>query len=93
VTHVVGSTAEQRQGRYTGRMAEPPCVDEKKAVYARRYLAKQGLDLDLAESYAYADSYSDMGLFEMVGHPVAVYPDAKLAEHAARCGWPILQRN
>jgi HAD superfamily hydrolase (TIGR01490 family) len=93
VEHVVGSPAEMRSGRYTGRLSGPPCVDAQKAVYARRYLAEKGLDLDLAASHAYADSYSDLGLFEMVGHPVAVYPDRRLAEHAAKCGWPVLAKS
>ena len=93
VTHVVGSVAEMRAGRYTGRLSGPPCIDEQKSIYARRYCAEHGLDVDFAASHAYADSYSDMGLFEMVGHPVAVYPDRALAEHAARCGWEVVANN
>ena len=90
VTHAIGSPAEFKDGRYTGRMAGEPCIDEHKAVYARRYFAGNGLEVDLAASYAYADSYSDMGLFEMVGHPVAVYPDAKLAAAAREKRWAVM---
>jgi phosphoserine phosphatase len=93
VRHVVGSVAERRGGRYTGRLAESPCVDERKAAYVRRYLSEQGLDIDLGASHAYADSYSDLGLFQLVGNPVAVYPDAQLAEHAERSGWAIIRGN
>lgn len=91
VKHVVGSPAEMRAGRYTGRMAGPPCIDDQKAIYARQYCAENGLDIDFAASHAYADSYADLGLFAMVGHPVAVYPDRQLAEHAAKHGWTVIK--
>ena len=90
VAHAVGSPARFRDGRYTGRLSGAPCIDEHKAVYARRYFADQGITVDFAASYAYADSYSDMGLFEMVGHPVAVYPDRKLRALAGERGWAIM---
>jgi HAD superfamily hydrolase (TIGR01490 family) len=90
VPHALGSPAEFRQGRYTGGMAGPPCIDAQKALDARRYLSGNGLDVDLAASYAYADSYSDLGLFEMVGKPVAVYPDLKLRALAEARGWPVM---
>jgi phosphoserine phosphatase len=90
VAHGLGSPAAFRVGRYTGGMAGEPCIDAQKVVYARRYLADNGFDIDFAASYAYADSYSDLGLFEMVGHPVAVYPDRKLRALAEARGWPIM---
>jgi HAD superfamily hydrolase (TIGR01490 family) len=90
VPHAVGSPAELQDGRYRGRLAGAPCIDEHKAVYARRYFADQRLTLDFSASYAYADSYSDLGLFEMVGHPVAVYPDQKLRALALERGWEVL---
>ena len=92
VPHAIGSPAEVRDGRYSGRMAGPPCIDAHKAVYVRQYVARHGLQLDLAASLAYADSYADLGLFELVGHPVAVYPDDRLAAHAARLGWRMVGR-
>ena len=91
VEHVIGSPAEMRLGRYTGRLAGPPCIDDQKAIYVRQYCGERGLDIDFAASHAYADSYSDLGLFHLAGHPVAVYPDRQLAEHAARDGWRIIQ--
>jgi phosphoserine phosphatase len=45
--------------------------------------------VDLAESYAYADSTSDLHLLEMVGHPVATYPDDGLRPIALERGWQI----
>jgi phosphoserine phosphatase len=60
--------------------------------YVHEPFARHNLALKYGASYAYADSYSDLGLFELVGRPVAVYPDRKLAAHAAAKGWPVLGR-
>jgi len=51
-------------------------------------LAKQ-LNIDLAESFAYSDSITDVPLLECVGHPVAVNPDRELARVANERGWQI----
>ena len=93
VPHAIGSPAEKSDGRYTGRMAGPPCIDEHKAHYVRQHFAHRSVDVDYAHSYAYADSYSDLGMFALVGHPVAVYPDKKLAAHAVAHGWEVIGRD
>ena len=46
-----------------------------------------GHDIDLADSYAYSDSLSDLPMLRAVGHPVAVNPDRALAQVAADEGW------
>ncbi len=53
-------------------------------------MRQRGLEIDFAASYAYADSISDRPLFEMVGHPVAVYPDAQLAALARERNWETI---
>jgi HAD superfamily hydrolase (TIGR01490 family) len=92
VAHAIGSPVEFQKGRYTGRMPAPPCIDAQKAVYAQDYFDEQGLPVDYAASFAYADSYSDLGMFELVGRPVAVYPDRALMALAVQRGWEILGR-
>ena len=47
-------------------------------------------DILWPQSYAYADSYTDVPLLERVGHPVAVYPDPQLAAHAQIWDWQII---
>ena len=47
-------------------------------------------DVEWSSSYAYADSYTDLPLLERVGHPVATYPDSRLAAHALEHEWEIL---
>jgi HAD superfamily hydrolase (TIGR01490 family) len=73
-------------GRYTGDLERPPLVGEARAAWLRRYAASMGVDL--SESYAYADSYSDLPLLEAVGNPVAVNPDVALYRAARRNEWP-----
>lgn len=48
-----------------------------------------GHDVDLSTSYAYSDSYFDASLLTLVGHPVAVNPDAQLWATAVIRGWPV----
>jgi HAD superfamily hydrolase (TIGR01490 family) len=70
-------------GRYTGTM-EFYAYGEFKAEAMRALAEREGIDL--SESYAYSDSYTDLPMLEAVGHPVAVNPDRVLARYAARPG-------
>lgn len=47
--------------------------------------------LDLAESIAYADSYYDRDILELVGHKVGVNPDEKLEAICQKEGWKIMK--
>ncbi|MGZ4291332.1 MAG: HAD family hydrolase, partial [Gaiellaceae bacterium] len=83
----IGSTCEIVDGVYTGRSLRAAHGEGK--AQALRELAA-GAGIDLAESTAYSDSYSDVPFLEAVGHPVAVNPDRRLRRIAARRGWPIV---
>jgi len=85
----VGTRLRLRKGRYTGDVIEPICFGAGKVERLRQYLA-QHPEIDLAASYAYADSIYDVPLLEIVSHPVAVYPEARLATIARQRGWPII---
>src|SRR6185312_3870388 len=85
----VGTRWEVVDGEYTGRLAGPFAYGEGKATAVREFAAEQGIDLSV--SYAYSDSASDLPMLEAVGHPVAVNPDAPLAEVAKREGWEVLR--
>jgi len=87
--HGIGTRFEQVDGHYTGRSLPPICIDEHKASLAQAYLQQAGYKVDLQASYAYADSTSDLKLLEMVGHPVATYPDDGLMPIAVERGWQI----
>ena len=47
--------------------------------------------IDLANSYAYSDSSTDLPMMKMVGNPVAVNPDKELRKVAEERGWPVLK--
>ena len=85
----LGSRLEVADGRYTGRMLPQVCLGAHKAERARALLAQWG-EVDLAASFAYADSGHDAPLLELVGHPVAVYPDPSLHALARARGWEVL---
>ncbi len=89
-SHVVGTRLAQKAGRYTGRSVPPVCIGAAKAQRAQAYVLAQGWQVDWARAYAYADAISDLPLLRLVGHPVAVAPDAALAEIARREGWEVL---
>jgi putative phosphoserine phosphatase/1-acylglycerol-3-phosphate O-acyltransferase len=46
--------------------------------------------VDLAESWAYSDSFYDLPMLGAVGHAVAVNPDARLLVMATVRRWPVL---
>jgi HAD superfamily hydrolase (TIGR01490 family) len=85
----IGSRSEVHEGVYTGRPAGPFTYREGKAEAMREVAAEQGIDL--AESYAYSDSESDLPMMRTVGHPVAVNPDAALERVAHEEGWQIMR--
>lgn len=87
--HAIGTDFEVRNGRYTGRSLDPICIDEYKASLTRAYLHKKMLEVDLSQSYTYADSTADLHLLEMVAHPVAVHPDENLRKVALQRGWKV----
>jgi phosphoserine phosphatase len=84
---VVGTRAETVDGRYTGRLEGPMAHGPEKARRVAELAARRGIDLD--RSYAYSDSINDLPLLEMVGYPVAMNPDRKLAGVARRRGWVV----
>lgn len=85
----VGTPFEEREGVYTGRLAGPMAYRDGKAQAIRGVAERDGLDL--AASYAYSDSESDLPMLRAVGHPVAVNPDGPLLRVAREEGWDILR--
>jgi fatty acyl-CoA reductase len=84
---VVCARMTERDGIFTGRLAELSPIGEARALLLERYAAEHGLELD--QSVAYADASSDLAMLEAVGYPVAVNPDARLAAIARRRGWLV----
>jgi HAD superfamily hydrolase (TIGR01490 family) len=85
----LGARSEVVDGRYTGRSAGPFTYREGKSVAMRELAGAEGIDL--AASYAYSDSASDLPMLRTVGHPVVVNPDAELRRVARQEGWEIMR--
>jgi HAD superfamily hydrolase (TIGR01490 family) len=82
----LGSRAETREGRFTGRL-ERRLLGQAKADAVVGFAASECLDL--SASIAYSDSYTDVPFLEVVGSAVAVNPDRRLRRIAADRGWPV----
>ena len=80
--------AVDERGVCTGYLASSPLVGESRAAWMRSWATENGIDL--AQSFGYADSHSDLPLLAAVGNPVAVRPDVSLFRHARRQHWPIV---
>lgn len=88
-THVIANHLEFKDGFATGRIQRPVVAGPEKARLVREHARANGHNLD--DCYAYSDSYSDVPMLSIVGHPAAVNPDARLAELAHTYGWPTLK--
>lgn len=87
-THVIANRLEIKDGYATGRLLRPVVAGPEKARLVREHARTHNHDLD--ECFAYSDSYSDVPMLSVVGHPAAVNPDSKLERLARTYGWPVL---
>ena len=87
VDHVVATKMTVKDGLYTGEI-DFYAYGDGKAVAMQALADANGYDL--ATSYAYSDSYTDLPMLELVGHPTAVNPDKALRKAAEGNGWPIV---
>ena len=92
VDYVVGTKLEVIKNVYSGRIVNPLCLGINKARLLEEFISQAQLNIDLGLSFAYADSIVDAQVLEMVGNPVATYPDKNLLSLAQRRGWQILPR-
>jgi HAD superfamily hydrolase (TIGR01490 family) len=76
-------------GALSGRFEGPFVYGTGKVDAIEVVAAADGIDL--AASYAYSDSLSDLPMLRAVGHPVVVNPDPPLAEIAREEGWQTMR--
>jgi HAD superfamily hydrolase (TIGR01490 family) len=84
---VIATRMEVSDGRYTGEIGFYAYA-ENKALAIEELAQQKGYDL--SRSYAYSDSFTDLHMLEVVGHPFAVNPDRELRRLATSRGWPVL---
>jgi len=87
IAHMLYTRLEVEDGCFTGRVIEPICFEEGKIYWLQQFIEEHGIDL--AKSYFYTDSITDLPLLEIVGHPVAANPDPFLYRTAVRRRWPV----
>lgn len=86
----IGTEREIKDGYYTGRIASILCLGEERAHALSELVNKLDDRINLDKSFAYGDAIFDRYYMDMVGNPVAVYPDKKLAEYAKKHGWRVI---
>jgi len=74
------------EGRYSGEL-EFYAYGPLKADAMRELAEAEGIDL--AASYAYSDSATDIPMLEVVGHAIAVNPDRALLRVARQREWEV----
>ena len=87
LTGALGTVAATEDGAYTGELVGEMLHGPAKAEAVKAIAARE--DLDLSRCAAYSDSYNDLPMLSLVGHPCAINPDARLRAHAREKGWPI----
>jgi HAD superfamily hydrolase (TIGR01490 family) len=83
------SWAVGADGKFTGEMDGPFVYGNGKVEAMRRFADKH--EIDLAESWAYSDSVSDLPMLRSVGNAVVVNPDGPLLEIARQEGWQVMR--
>ncbi|QLL05920.1 HAD-IB family hydrolase/lysophospholipid acyltransferase family protein [Mycobacterium vicinigordonae] len=76
-------------GILTGSVLKPILWGPGKAAAVQRFAAEH--DIDLKDSYFYADGDEDVALMYLVGNPRPTNPEGKMAAVAKKRGWPILK--
>ncbi|GAA5098966.1 HAD-IB family hydrolase [Nocardia iowensis] len=89
IEHMLCTPMAVQDGILTGHVDGKTLWRNGKAEAVREFAADSGVDL--ARSYAYADSAADRPLLSLVGRPVAVNPDQQLTAIAAEQQWPTLR--
>ena len=84
---VVATRYQESDGVYTGGIEGEFVWGRGKERAVRAWAAES--EVDLAESHAYSDSWYDIPLLSMVGHPHVVNPDPRLMAYAAVRRWPV----
>jgi HAD superfamily hydrolase (TIGR01490 family) len=89
IEHFLVTQLIVRDGVFTGEAVRPLCYGAGKVHWARELANREGIDL--AASYFYTDSITDLPLLEAVGHQRIVHPDLPLRRLAQQRGWPVLR--
>lgn len=79
---------EMKDGVATGKLVKPIVAGAVKARLIQEYA--QAFDMNLLNSYAFSDSFSDYSMLAVVGRPAVVNPDRRLRRAASELEWPVI---
>ncbi len=85
---VIATRYAERDGAFTGALEGEFVWARGKLAAVRRWAGTH--KVEMADSFAYSDSFYDLPLLGAVGHPAAVNPDPRLLAVATLRRWPIL---
>lgn len=88
VNDVWCTAPEIRDGRYTGRLAAPPMLNERKATAVR--LTALSAEIDPSDCVSYGDHVSDLSMLSSTGRAVVVGNDSTLNRVARNRNWQVL---
>ena len=88
IEHLIATTPEFINGRYTGNVVGTPCFQAGKVTRLQEWLTQHNETLE--GSYFYSDSHNDLPLLNLVDTPIAVDPDEKLRDIAHAKQWQIM---
>jgi len=80
----IGTAGEWQDGRFSGKLAAPFTVGERKVTLLRQALGEGMLYA------AYGDTGPDVPMLALSERPTAVYPDSALLRAAKEQGWRVL---
>ena len=87
-TGFIANRLEFKDGYATGKLVRPVVAGPEKARLIREWAKARAVDL--ADCFAYSDSYSDVPMLSVVGHPCAINPDLRLGQLARTYAWPVI---
>lgn len=84
----IANRLEYKDGFATGKLLRPVVAGPEKSGLIVQDAREHGHDL--ATCSAYSDSYSDVPMLSIVGHPACINPDKRLQRLAQAYDWPVL---
>ncbi len=84
---IICSNLEVVDGLFTGNPQGRFCLSDEKPIQLRNYC--NSYNCSEKNVFYYGDSIEDLPALDVVGHPICINPDKKLAKIAIQKGWTI----
>jgi HAD superfamily hydrolase (TIGR01490 family) len=88
IDKIIGTEVPFAGGKFDSETPIYHIQGARKKEKIQAYLENENVDWE--NSYAYADTYSDLSVLELVGNPVAVHPEPRLRVVAEDRKWEVI---